>query len=99
LHSRCKQSKANNLSEPIWPTHHSWKIKLCRLPKIKGSILKYRGPSLEHTYMGERRTTFFQAYGMKMKYAIGNSLRNMSGTWELFALTPHPPPPWSHWIS
>jgi hypothetical protein len=42
-------------------THHSNKKKLWRLPKIPGSILKYRVPPL-----CERRTTFAKAYGMKV---------------------------------
>jgi hypothetical protein len=37
------------------------KIKLWRLPKIEGSILKYRVPPLLPTYIGERRTTFAKA--------------------------------------
>jgi hypothetical protein len=40
-------------------------MKLWRLPKIKGSILKYRVPPLWPTYIGERRTTFAKAYEIK----------------------------------
>ncbi len=62
------------------------KIKLQRLPKIKGCILKYRVPLLWPTYIGETRTTFAKAYGIKVKcYGehIGN-LGNLMGThWEL----------------
>jgi hypothetical protein len=47
--------------------------------------LKYRVPSLE------RRTTFDKAYGIKVQLGR-NSLGNMSGTWELFALNSLPPP-------
>jgi hypothetical protein len=36
------------------------KMKLWRLTKIEGSVLKYRVPPLGHTYIGERRTTFAQ---------------------------------------
>jgi hypothetical protein len=39
-----------------------------RLPKIEGSILKCRGPPLWPTYTGERRTTFSEAYGMKVRW-------------------------------
>jgi hypothetical protein len=41
------------------------KKKLWRLPKVEGSILKYRVPPLWPTYIGERRTTF--AYGIKVR--------------------------------
>jgi hypothetical protein len=34
------------------------------------------------------RTTFAKTYGIKMRCYC----ENMSGTWELFALTPFPPP-------
>jgi len=34
---------------------------------IKGIILKYRVPSLWPTYLGERRTTFAKAYGIKLR--------------------------------
>jgi hypothetical protein len=62
------------------------KMKLQRLPKIKGCILKYRVPLLWPTYIGETRTTFAKAYGIEVKcYGkhIGN-LGNLMGThWEL----------------
>ncbi len=67
-------------NEPIWLAHYSKKMKLWRLPKIEVSILKHRVPPQRPTYIGKRRTTFARG-------AIGNSLRNMSGTWELFTLT------------
>jgi hypothetical protein len=38
-------------------------MKLWRLPKTEGSLLKHRVPSLWFTYIGERRTTFAKAYG------------------------------------
>ncbi len=38
-----------------------------RLPKIEGSILKYRNPTLWPSYIGERRTTFAKAYGIEMR--------------------------------
>jgi len=48
-------------------------MKLWRLPKIEGYILKYRVSGLWPTYMGERRTTFAKAYGMKVSM-LGNTL-------------------------
>jgi hypothetical protein len=61
-------------------------MKLWRLPKIQGSILKYRVPPLWPTYVGEGRTTFAKAYGIKVRYYgehvvehIGN-LRNILRT-------------------
>jgi hypothetical protein len=43
------------------------KLKPWRLPKIEGSILKCRGiPPLWPKYIGERRTTFAKAYGIKV---------------------------------
>jgi hypothetical protein len=41
-------------------------MKLWRLPKIEGSILKYRIPALWLSYVGERRT-FAKAYGIKVR--------------------------------
>jgi hypothetical protein len=57
-------------------------------PKIEASILKYRvPPPLWPTYIGERRTTFAKAYGVKVRcYGehvgehIGN-LGNILATW------------------
>jgi hypothetical protein len=43
-------------------------MKPWKLPKIEGSILKCRGPPLWPTYTGERRTTFAEAYGMKVRW-------------------------------
>jgi hypothetical protein len=42
-------------------------MKLWRLSIIEGSILRYRVPPLWPTYIGERRTTFAKAYGIKVK--------------------------------
>jgi hypothetical protein len=42
-------------------------MKLWRLPKTEGSILKYRVPPLWLTYIGERRTIFPKAYGIKVR--------------------------------
>jgi hypothetical protein len=66
------------------------KLKLWKLPKIKGSILKYRVSHLWPTYTGERTTTFakvcwikVRCYGEHVGEHIGN-LRNILGThWEL----------------
>ncbi len=65
-------------------------MKLCRLSKIEGSISKYRLPHLWPTYIGERRTTFAKAYGIKVtcygehvgEYieSLGNILKTY---WEL----------------
>jgi hypothetical protein len=63
--------------------HHSKKKKLQRLPKIEGSILKYRVPPLWPTSPGERRTTFAKAYGIKMRcYGehVGEHMKNILGT-------------------
>jgi len=65
-------------------------MKLWKLPKIEGSILKYKVSSLWPTYIGERTMTFAKAYGIKVRcYGehvgehIGN-LRNILEThWEL----------------
>jgi hypothetical protein len=38
---------------------------LWRLPR-RESVLKYRVPSLWPSYIGERRTTFAKAYGIKV---------------------------------
>jgi hypothetical protein len=55
-------------------------------PKIDGSILKYKIPTLCPTYIGERRTTFAKAYGIKARcygQHVGEqigSLENILGT-------------------
>jgi hypothetical protein len=54
--------------------------------------LKYRVPHLWPTYIGERRTTFAKAYGIKVRRYLelfGKHVR----TWELFAWAHRPPPP------
>jgi hypothetical protein len=44
-------------------------MKLQRLPKIEGSVLKNRVPSLWPTSIaGERKTTFAKAYGIKVRF-------------------------------
>jgi hypothetical protein len=42
-------------------------MKLWRLPKIEGSILKYKVHPLWPTYIGERRTTIAKACGIRVK--------------------------------
>jgi len=64
-------------------------MKLWRLPKIEGYILKYRVPPLWPTYMGERRTIFAKAYRIKVRFyweLFEEHVRNL-GTlcFELFA--------------
>jgi hypothetical protein len=54
-------------------------MKLWRLPKTEASNLKYRVPSLWPTYLGERRTTFAKAYGIKVR-CYGEHVREH---WEL----------------
>jgi hypothetical protein len=65
-------------------------MKLWRLSKIEGFVLKYRVHPLWRTYIGERRTTFAKTYGINVRCYeehvgeyIGN-LGNILGTqWEL----------------
>jgi hypothetical protein len=62
-------------------------MKLWRLPKIECSILKHRVPPLWPSYIGERRTTFAKAYGIKVRWYgehVGEHLGDLMGThWEL----------------
>jgi hypothetical protein len=58
-------------------------MKLWRLLKIEGSILKYRVPPLWPTYIGERRTTFAKTYGIKVRCygkRVGEHIGNILGT-------------------
>jgi hypothetical protein len=60
------------------------KTKLLRYRKIAGSILKYRVSSLWPTYIGERRTTFAKAYGIKVRHYgehVGEHIGNL-GTYR-----------------
>jgi hypothetical protein len=68
------------------PTTQKIKIKLWSLPRIERSILNYKVPPLWPSSIGERRTTFAKAYGIKVRcYGenvgehIGN-LGNILGT-------------------
>jgi hypothetical protein len=57
--------------------HHSKKKKQWRLPKTEGSI------PLWPTYIGERRTPFSKAYGIKVRrYGenVGENIGNPLGT-------------------
>jgi hypothetical protein len=69
-----------------WPIAPQ-KMKLWRLPKIKGSVLMYIVPPFSLGCIGERRTTFAKAYGVKVRCLNGEhvgehivNLGNMLGT-------------------
>ncbi len=50
---------------------------------MQGCNLKYGIPPLWPIYMGERRTTFAKAYGIKVRcYGEHVELENTLGTWE-----------------
>jgi hypothetical protein len=58
-------------------------MKLWRLPKVEGFILKCRVSPIWPKYIGERRTTFAKAYGIKMRcYGehVGEHIGNPLGT-------------------
>jgi len=63
-------------------------MKLWRLPKTEGSVMKYIGPPLWSTYIGERRTLFLKAYRIKVRWygergkhcEIGEHIGNPFGT-------------------
>jgi hypothetical protein len=48
--------------------HLSNKTKLSKHSKIGSYTLKYMVPALWPNYIGERRTTFAKAYGIKVRY-------------------------------
>ncbi len=57
-------------------------MKLWRLPKIEGSILKYRVPPPWPSYIGERRRTSAKAYGRKVRFYgehVGEHIGNLMG--------------------
>jgi hypothetical protein len=45
--------------------------------------LNYRGPYVEPTYIGERRTTFAKAYGIKVR-CYGEMSGKTLGTWGTY---------------
>jgi hypothetical protein len=56
------------------------KKNLLRLPEIKGSNLKYGVPPVWPTFVGERRTTFGKAYGIKVRCHgehVGEHIENL----------------------
>jgi hypothetical protein len=60
-------------------------LKLLRLPKIEGSIIKYRVPSI-HPPIYLKGGNICQSIWDKSEVLLGTLWGNMSGTWELFAL-------------
>ncbi len=52
---------------PIAPKN----MKLWKLFKIEGCVLMYKVSPLRPTYIGERRTTFAKAYGIKVRCLYG----------------------------
>jgi len=60
------------------------KKKIWRFPKIEGSILKYRVPPFWPMYIGERRTPFAKAYGIKVTSAMENMLGNTLESWGAY---------------
>jgi hypothetical protein len=52
-------------------------------PKIEASTLKYRVPSLWPTYVGERRTTFAKASGIKVR-CYGEHVGEHIGNWGTY---------------
>jgi hypothetical protein len=59
-------------------------MKLWRLLKVEGFILKCRVLPLWPNYIGERRTAFAKPYGIKMRcyYGehVGEHIENLMGT-------------------
>jgi hypothetical protein len=53
------------------------KMKLWRLFKIKGFVLMYIVLPLGPNYIGERKTTFAKAYGLKVKCLYGEHVVNL----------------------
>jgi hypothetical protein len=51
------------------------KMKLWRLFKIKGYVLMYIVLPLGPNYIGERKTTFSKAYGLKVRCLYGEHVR------------------------
>jgi len=60
-------------------------------PQSRRFILKYRGPPLWPTSIGERRTTFAKAYGIKVRCyceLVGGTCQELENSW----LCPSPSP-------
>jgi hypothetical protein len=80
----------SQFDRPIIPK----KMKLWRLPKIEGSILKYRiSPPLAHLY-GWKRTTFAKEYEIKVRCyweLFGEHVRNLGTLCFDTPQTPTPP--------
>ncbi len=81
-------------------THYTWKIlKLWRLPNMECSLLKDSVHPIWPSYIGERRTTFAKAYGIKVScYGdhVGEHIGNLGkilGTWW----EPTGNFKWTHW--
>jgi hypothetical protein len=66
-------------------THDSQNMKLWWLPKIEGSVLKYKIPPFWPRYICQKWTTFAKVYGIKVRSAMEETmLRNTLGTWETY---------------
>jgi len=64
-------------------------LKLWKLPKINGYILKYKVSPLWPTYIGGRTTTLAKGYGIKVRcyglcwgthWELGEHIGNLKGT-------------------
>ncbi len=88
------------MSQFDWPITQK-RLNVWDLPKIEGSILEYIAPCLWPSYIGWRRTTVAEPYGIKVKcyweHPWGTQWEldgNMLGTKEYEKNPPpHPPPP------
>jgi hypothetical protein len=59
--------------------------KLWWLPKIEGSILKFKVPPFWPTYTRQRWTTLAKVHGLKVRSGMEeNKLGNTLGTWEIY---------------
>jgi len=61
------------------------KMKQCRLSNAEGFFFKYRVPHIWPMYIGERRTTFAKAYGIKVRcYGehVGEHIGNLRNIFE-----------------
>jgi hypothetical protein len=75
-------------------------MRLWRLPKTESSILKNIVPPLWPTNIGERRTPFLKAYGIKVRWygergkfrEIGEHSANTLGSSDKWKKNPTSPP-------